>query len=66
MEKRERPVFCTDDHLEYLDALRESGVTNMFGATPYLEKAFKPLKKDNKARDVLLYWMSSFSERHPK
>lgn len=66
MEKRERPEFCTDDHLEYLDALRESGVTNMFGATPYLEKAFKGLKKDNKARDVLLYWMSSFGERHPK
>lgn len=66
MEKRARPEFCTDEHLHYLDALRESGVTNMFAASPYLEKAFKGLKKDNKARDVLLYWMSSFSERHPK
>ena len=25
---------------EYLDALRESGVTNMFGATPYLMEEF--------------------------
>lgn len=66
MEKRERPEFCTDDHLVFLDRLRESGKTNMFGATPYVEKAFKELRKDNKARDVLLYWMSSFSERHPK
>ena len=66
MEKRERPAFCTDEHLEYLDALRESGATNMFGAKPYLEKAFKGLKKDNKARDVLQFWMSSFSERHQK
>lgn len=27
-----------DDVFYYLDALRESGVTNMFGAGPYLEK----------------------------
>ena len=25
---------------EYLEALRESGITNMFGATPYIERVF--------------------------
>jgi hypothetical protein len=63
--KEERPDFVTDEHLEYLDALRKSGVTNMFGATPYVQKAFKKLKGDQ-AKKVLLYWMHTFSERHPK
>lgn len=35
-ETMERPEGLTDDHLEYLDELRESGVTNMFGARPYV------------------------------
>lgn len=64
--KEGRPEFVTDEHLEYLDALRESGVTNMYGATPYLEKAFKGLKKDKKSVKVLTYWMHTFSERHPR
>jgi hypothetical protein len=29
------PEFVTDDMLEFLDRLRKSGVTNMFGAKPY-------------------------------
>ena len=32
----ERPAFVEDKHLTYLDKLRESGVTNMYGARPYL------------------------------
>lgn len=60
-----RPVFCDNEHLEYLDNLRESGVTNMYGASPYLQEDFPELTKE-KARDVLLYWLSSFSERHPE
>lgn len=59
----ERPAIVTEKHLKYLDNLRKSGVTNMFGATPYLMRAFKKLKKDE-ARDVLLYWMRTFEERH--
>ena len=30
------------DYFTYLDDLRESGVTNMFGARPYLEAEFDP------------------------
>jgi hypothetical protein len=61
----ERPEFVTDDHLIFLDALRESGATNMYGASPYLERHFK-IKDKNKAIAILSYWMKSFSDRHPK
>jgi hypothetical protein len=60
----ERPAIVTDDMLEYLDELRESGVTNMFGAAPYVEVAFG--LTTNEARSVLSYWMRTFSERHSK
>ena len=45
-DKVERPDIVTDEHLEYLDDLRESGVTNMFGAGSYLEDNFclKPVQ----------------------
>ena len=49
---------------EYLDALRESGATNMFGATPYLMKEFGFDKQE--ARRWLTEWMETFSERHPR
>ena len=46
---------------EYLDTLRESGVTNMFGAGQYLEQAFDIDRKE--ARDVLTEWMKTYAER---
>lgn len=55
--------LATQDHLEYLDALRESGETNMFGAGRYLQEAFG--MGPDTARKVLIEWMESFSERHP-
>ena len=58
-----RPEFCTEEHLEMLDDLRESGVTNMYGATPYLIEDFPELT-DKQGSKILLYWMASFSERH--
>jgi hypothetical protein len=48
----------------YLDALRESGETNMFAAVPYLKKEFAELKTDKQAAKVLAEWMNTFSERH--
>lgn len=60
-----RPPFVTDAHLVYLDELRESGETNMFGARPYLEAAFPELSKEESS-SALSYWMGSFSSRHPK
>ena len=60
---KDKPDFIEDEHLEYLDDLRESGATNMFGAGSYLEDEFD--MGANNARSVLKYWMESFGERHP-
>ena len=57
-----RPEFVTEAHLEFLDDLRESGATNMFGASPYIETAFPDLT-GKEVKDLLLYWMDSFGER---
>lgn len=54
----------TETYYEFLDNLRESGVTNMFGATSYLEKAYPELS-ENEARKVLINWMKTFNERYP-
>lgn len=65
METVTRPEFCTDEMLEYLDDLRESGVTNMFGAVPYVERNFPELT-EGEAKEVLFFWMKTFTERHGK
>lgn len=44
-------------YFDYLDALRLSGVTNMFGAAPYLQREFGLSSRE--ARGILLQWMSS-------
>jgi hypothetical protein len=51
------------DYFEYLDKLRESGATNMYGAAPYLQEEFGLDRKQ--ARDVLLKWMHSFKRDVP-
>jgi len=55
--------MITKEHFAYLDRLRESGETNMFGATPYVEKRFKVSKSD--ARHILKMWMETYSEKSP-
>ena len=51
-----------DDYYEgyfaFLDELKESGVTNMFGAVPYLMDEFI-LDKDE-ALDILGRWMENY------
>lgn len=46
-----------EKHYRYLDGLRESGVTNMFGAGPYLQDEFGVDRKE--AREIVLAWMRS-------
>jgi len=52
--------MMTDVHYNYLMRLRDSGVTNMFGATPYLQNAFGLSRRD--AQAILVEWMESFRE----
>lgn len=44
----------------FLNNLRESGVTNMFGATPYLQDEFSLDRTE--ARDILTEWMEWVSD----
>ena len=57
-----RPDLLETEYLVYLDGLRETGVTNMFGAAPYLAEEYS--LKLSFARQVLSYWMKTFEERH--
>jgi len=55
---KRKPVGLTEEHLTYLKILRESGVTNMFGASPYLARAFG--LSPSHAREIVAYWMETF------
>ena len=48
------------EHMEYLNELRESGETNMFGAGQYLQEEFGLDKYE--ARSILKQWMESFGK----
>lgn len=47
-------------YFDFLDKLRESGRTNMFGAIPFLRRAF-PALSFQQAVTVLQAWMNAFS-----
>lgn len=57
----ERPEIVEDEHLEFLDELRESGITNMLGATPYIQQEY-PEFNQKEAKSILTYWMHSFGK----
>jgi hypothetical protein len=44
----------------FLEALRRTGVCNMFGADIYLREAF-PLNEEE-SREILLYWIEYYNE----
>ena len=48
------------EYYVYLEELRQSGVTNMFGAAPYLQEAYGLNPRE--ARKVLGNWMDNYSE----
>lgn len=56
-----RPEFVKQEHLDFLDVLRESGETNMFGARPFLEREFPELTGLVSSK-VLSYWMKTFGQ----
>ena len=57
-----------DDWEEYywtLENIRESGITNMFGAAPYL-KEFHPELSHKLAQAVLCSWINNYDELNKK
>ena len=59
-KKSDRPHGYTDEIRDYLNDLRESGRTNMYGADQYLQKEMSISK--NLARTHVSYWMKSFGK----
>lgn len=52
-----------EKYFAYLNWLRHTGVTNMYGARPYLQQVFPELADDpQRARDILRAWMNSYRE----
>ena len=49
----------TNEYWIYLENLRKSGVTNMFGATPYLMEEFDLDRKE--ASKILSDWMHNYN-----
>jgi len=47
------------EYYQYLEGLRQSGITNMYGATPYLREAFPEVRND--AQRVLGSWMKNYN-----
>jgi hypothetical protein len=63
LHKHDIGLSDMDEYLEYLDWLRGEGPVNMFGATPYLVTEFE--LPEDEAEAILVFWMSTYSQRHP-
>ena len=48
----------------YLENLRKSGVVNMYGAAPYLQKTFDLTEKE--AKEILADWMKNYNKEDYK
>ena len=48
------------EYYVYLEELRQSGITNMFGAAPYLQEAYGLNPRE--ASKVLGNWMDNYQE----
>jgi len=59
MENFQKLDINVNEVFKYLFELRESGVTNMFGAVPYMLQTFPDLTY-NQAKEILFYWMQNF------
>ncbi len=61
MAEKKHPI--KEEWIEYyktLERIRRSGITNMYGAAPYLA-AYEDID-EKLARDVLLSWMENYDE----
>lgn len=61
-ESKNYPI--KEEWVEYyktLEAIRRSGVTNMWGAAPYL-KACYPKMSETESNEILCNWISNYNE----
>ncbi len=55
------PEIVTDEHLQFLDDLRQVGTVNMMGAGAFLESEFGLSPEE--ASEVLDYWLKTLGSR---
>ena len=62
MEENKNPIREDwEPYYQVLEGIRQSGITNMFGAAPYL-KEFCPELSHKESQAVLVNWMRNYSE----
>jgi len=61
LKKNEIGASDYQGYTEYLDNLRDSGITNMFGAVPYLRSEYSELNR-SQAEAVLSAWMADYKD----
>ena len=54
-------MATTNKYWVFLENLRKSGVTNMYGAAPYLMEEFDLSKHE--AREILTDWMKNYNPK---
>ena len=54
-----------ETYYNVLEAIRKSGITNMYGAAPYLKEFCPELSRDE-ASEILCNWMSNYNELNEK
>jgi hypothetical protein len=54
-----------EEYYKTLEGIRQSGITNMFGASPYLQE-FYPELSEKEAREILCNWMNNYVELNAK
>ena len=58
--QEKRPTTALEKEvMEFLNTLRDSGITNMFGATTYIVDEFNI--QNHTARRILALWMDNFN-----
>jgi hypothetical protein len=66
MENEKYPIKEEwEDYYKILEAIRESGITNMFGAAPYLQELCPELSREE-ANKILCNWISNYKELNKK
>jgi hypothetical protein len=50
-----------EKYYKALEVIRESGITNMFGAAPYLREIFPELSR-MESNEILCNWMENYDE----
>ena len=60
MAKTRKTTSTEQEAFQFLNVLRDSGATNMFGAAPYLQDELSIDKR--LSRSLVTMWMSVFSD----